>query len=36
MVEVKGMQRDLVVQLWSMNGTRPLSTKWESAGAAVI
>jgi hypothetical protein len=28
--EVKGMKRDLVVQLWSMKGTGPLS-KWESA-----
>jgi hypothetical protein len=24
MEEVKGMQRDLVVQLWSMKGTGPL------------
>ena len=31
--EVKsGMQRDLVVQLWSMKGTGPLS-KWECATA---
>jgi hypothetical protein len=36
--EVKGMQRDLVVQLWSMKGTGvsgPLSTKWESAAAVI-
>ena len=32
MEEVKGMQRDLVVQLWSMKGTGPLS-KWECATA---
>ena len=36
--EVKGMQRDLVVQLWSMKGTGvtgPPATKWESAAAVV-
>jgi hypothetical protein len=38
MEEVKGMQRDLVVQLWSMKGTGvtgPTPTKWESAAAVV-
>ena len=32
MEEVKGMQRDLVVQLWGVSG--PLS-KWESAAAVI-
>jgi hypothetical protein len=33
---MKGMQRNLVVQLWSNHGrVRPNLTKWESATAVI-